>query len=188
MNDNEPNDVDQMVAAPPVGSADGGDSPVEIERAATRRRASSDAGNSLIEIVITIALMGVVIASILTAAGAAVGASARSRESGQVETALLNASDRVSRAPVKCEVGGYQNYVDAAIAAWQGGGSASVSVRHFVYDSASGAFAAGSWSAASPEAPCPAQATRSKVQMVTIRIVGPSGAVSRTMEVVKGDV
>ena len=159
----------------------------KLDKRTARRRPAShrDCGYSFIEMVITLALMGVVVIGILTTTRAAVTASAFSRERGQVETALLNASDRVTRAPLKCVIGGYQEYIDAAIASWQGQGSASVTVSHYEYDATSGAFAPGSWNAS---APCPADVTRSKVQRIEITITGPDGRVTRATEVVKGNV
>ena len=67
-------------------------------------------------VLIAVVLLATVVAGILAAMRTGIVVSAESREAAKVETALLNASDRVSRAPLKCVDGGYVPYVEAAIA------------------------------------------------------------------------
>lgn len=141
-----------------------------------------DAGSTFLEVLIAIVLLGTVVVGILAAMRAGVIASSTSREAAKVETALLNASDRVSRAPLKCVDGGYVPYVEAAIAGWEGAGSATVTVKHLQYDQEKGVFEESHWVAGA----CPASG--SQVQKVEITITGPDREVTRTIEVVKSKV
>lgn len=156
-----------------------GGTPPDDQVASTR----SDRGSTFIEVLIAIVLLGTVVVGILAAMRAGVIASSTSREAAKVETALLNASDRVSRAPLKCVDGGYVPYVEAAIAAWDGDGSATVTVHHLQYDTQQGVFAPSTW----VSGPCPASGS-AQVQKVTITITGPDREVTRSMEVVKSKV
>ena len=58
-----------------------------------------DAGFTLVEAVVTIALMSIVVVPVLGAVMASIEASSRSRSAAQIETVIVNASDRVNRAP-----------------------------------------------------------------------------------------
>ena len=73
-----------------------------------------DEGFSLVEIVITIVLIGIVVIPLLVASMTSVTASARTREAAETETVLQNAADRLNRAPVQCN---YDPYVQAALKA-----------------------------------------------------------------------
>ena len=66
---------------------------------ATNGRGDPDSGFSLVEIVIAIVLMATVVVAILNAVSTSVKASSVSRSAAQVETAVVNAADRVNRAP-----------------------------------------------------------------------------------------
>ena len=148
-----------------------------------RRSPRRDAGSTFLEILVAIVLLGTVVVGILAAMRTGVLASSTSREVAKVETALLNASDRVSRAPLKCAVDGYVPYAEAAISGWDGDGEATVSVRHLQYDPAQGVFAASTWVAS----PCPSSGS-AQVQRITITITGPDRNVSRSMDVIKSKV
>ena len=76
-----------------------------LARAATR-------GFSLVEVIVTITLMAVVLVPIMSAVAASIKSSSRGRSAAQVETALVNAADRVNRAGMGCD---YTNYVQAAV-------------------------------------------------------------------------
>ena len=88
----------------------------ESKDAAPSHRGSNrrDAGFTLVEAVVTIALMSIVVVPVLGAVMASIEASSRSRSAAQIETVLVNASDRVNRAPKTC---GYVDYVQAALGA-----------------------------------------------------------------------
>ena len=76
------------------------------------RRGDPDSEFAVVEIVIAVVLMGTVVVAILNAVTTSVRASSVSRSAAQVETAVVNASDRVNRAPKRCD---YTIYVQAAV-------------------------------------------------------------------------
>ena len=143
-----------------------------------RRR---DAGFSLVEAVISIALMSIVVIPVLGAVMASIEASARSRSAAQIETVIVNAADRVNRAPTSC---GYQEYVRAALGSQQWDPNlATVIEEHYV--AAATPNQAGTWA----PGPCLIDSpTELLVQRVTIRIASPDGKVNRQIQVVKSDV
>lgn len=73
-------------------------SPINI-RPGRRRPPTGDAGLTLVEILITIVLMGTVVVGILTATRTLIMASQTSDDVAQVQTALLTAAERIDRAP-----------------------------------------------------------------------------------------
>ena len=73
--------------------------------------ATSDSGFSLVEIVCSISLIGIVVIPLMQATFASITASSTSREIAEIETVLQNAADRVNRAPIGCD---YDIYVEAA--------------------------------------------------------------------------
>ncbi|MEK7426079.1 MAG: pseudouridine synthase, partial [Actinomycetota bacterium] len=91
---------------------------------------AADRGFTLVEVVLTISLIGIIIVPILDATFTSIRASTTSRESAEVETVLQNAADRVNRAPTLC---GYQIYVEAAALAkgWQAGPEGHTAVTDF---------------------------------------------------------
>ncbi len=68
-------------------------------RASRSDTRSRDAGVTLVEILITIVLMGTVVLGVLTATRTLIIASRTSDEVAQVQTALLTAAERIDRAP-----------------------------------------------------------------------------------------
>jgi type II secretory pathway pseudopilin PulG len=155
------------------------------ERAATRRPASRrDAGFSFVEIVITIVLMGIVMIGVLAAVRGSIRASAVGREAAEVETVLVNAIDGVTRADrgdFPCDLSGP---VEAAVER-QGWPASSATVQHQYLD------VAGNWISDpfGSGTACPNGVFQTGlVQKVTISITSPDRRVSRTLEVVKGDV
>lgn len=163
-----------------VGTIETTDAPASGREAASPR---CDDGTSFIEIMVTIVLLGTVLVGILAAMRTGVIASSTARESAKVETALLNASDRVSRAPLRCVDNPYSAYVGAAIAPWEGRGAATANVEHLEYDDEDGAFAPMWWVAG----PC-SSSPGPTVQRITITISGPDGRLTRSMDVIKSSV
>jgi type II secretory pathway pseudopilin PulG len=145
----------------------------------------NDAGFTLVEIVITVALMAVVVIAVLTAVSTSITASATGRSAAQVETAIVNAADRVNRAPKRCD---YKIYVQAAVQT-QGWPASTASVTQEYYTPGVNAKTAGTWQAGPLGSACPGAAPADLlVQRVTIHLTSPDGAVRRTIQVVKSDV
>jgi len=81
------------------------------KRTKSEGRGLAHAGFATIEIVISIVLIGIVMASILEATRVNIVASSITQDAASLETALLNAADRVERATIRdCD---YQNEVAA---------------------------------------------------------------------------
>lgn len=154
--------------------------------APTSSRPTRDRGLTMIEIVIAITLMAIVVGSILTAVATSIAASATSRSAAQVETALVNAADRVNRAPKRCD---YTIYVQAA-AQTQGWPISTASTSHEYYIPGADATSTGSWAIGAPGTPgCPGATPNDLlVQRVTISLTSPDGEIHRTIQVVKSDV
>jgi prepilin-type N-terminal cleavage/methylation domain-containing protein len=152
-----------------------------MESVTTRRR-GDDRGFSAVEVVITIALMGVVVIPIMDSVITSVRASSVSRSAAQVETALVNAADRVNRAPKACD---YTLFAQAAVQT-QGWEPGRASLTHRRYVPGATPAASGTWVDGACESP-PAPRD-GEVQLVTITITSPDGKVSREIQVVKSDV
>lgn len=150
---------------------------------ATGRR---DAGVTLVEIVISIVLMGTVVIAILNATSTSIRTSSVSRDAAQVETVVVNAADRINRAPIRCDIGGYTEYAVAAVRSqgwWTNEGefAQAADVRHEFYDPA--------MSPPWREGVCPVDDFGKRlIQRVTVTITSPQESISRTIQVVKSDV
>lgn len=149
-----------------------------MQRAHTR-----DSGYTLTEVIVTLALVGIVVVAILNAVVAGVRASATSRNAARVETAIVNAADRINRAPKRCD---YAMFARAAVLS-EGWDSSQVSVemQHWVpgaSSAAQGHWEDGNGCGASTRPP------DLVVQNVLVTITSPNGAVTRQIEVVKSDV
>jgi prepilin-type N-terminal cleavage/methylation domain-containing protein len=144
----------------------------------------SDGGFSLVEVVITIVLIGVVILPLMIASMTSITASSRTREAAETETVLQNAADRLNRAQPNCN---YDPYLKAALSA-KGWDPANVTAtyEHYVTGASVLANTPGTWA---PDA-CGTGATRSAflIQRVTITVTSPSGRVKQTIKVIKNDV
>jgi Tfp pilus assembly protein PilV len=151
-----------------------------------RDRGRDDRGNTLIEIVITVVLMAVIIIPVLEAVRTSIAASATSRSAAQVETALVNAADRVNRAPKRCN---YTIYAQAAVQT-QGWAANTASVTQQYYVPGADARTAGTWMTGDPLSPGCAglSPTDLLVQRVTIHLTSPDGTIRRSIQVVKSDV
>lgn len=149
-----------------------------------RTRAGRDRGFSLIEVIVTITLMAVVLVPIMSAVAASVKSSSRGRSAAQVETALVNAADRVNRAGMGCD---YSIYVQAAVMS-QGWSSdrASVDTAYYVPDPDTPSED-GTW----VDQPCETGMSSPRdglVQRVVISVTSPDGAIRREIQVIKSDV
>ena len=141
--------------------------------------ARGDRGSTLIEIMISVVLIGVLLAAILSAVQLSIKASSTAYSGAELETVLINASDRVSRAPQLCN---YDQFVQAAALAenWPTS-SMSVTVEKLIPKD--GAVPA-SWTAQN----CPSDVRAFDVQRVTITATNPGAQITRTLTIVKSDV
>jgi Tfp pilus assembly protein PilV len=139
---------------------------------------SHDAGTTLVETLIAVTIMGMVVVALLAAVQMSIRSSALAFKASEVETVLLNASDRVTRAPQMC---GYRVYVEAAALSedWPAS-SVSVDVERLVGETGTEA----DWR---PEG-CSSALEAFDVQRLTITATDPTGEITRTRVVVKSDV
>ncbi len=139
-----------------------------------------DRGSTLIEIALAIALTGIVIVPLLSAVRTGISASRVNEGAANAETAIVDAADRVNRAPQTCD---YTQYVVASVVT-KGWDAASGSAVTQAYDPVTA-----TWKPAGPGSGCLlAGPTDSLVQLVTITITTPDGKVSRNIQVVKSNV
>jgi prepilin-type N-terminal cleavage/methylation domain-containing protein len=152
---------------------------LDVERGHGR----DDRGFTLVEVIICIVLMGVMVVPILSAVASGVRASARSRSAAQVATVIVNAADRVNRAPIQCS---YAEFVQAAVVSqkWSAGTAGIVEEHYQPADDLSGP---GTWLPGGCESNV-VEPPELAVQRVTITITSPDGYVSHSIQVVKSDV
>jgi len=155
----------------------------EVNDDAARNDEPRDAGFSLVEVVITIVLIGIIVIPLMMASATSVTASSRTREAAETETVLQNAADRLNRANPQCN---YDPYIQAALKA-KGWDPSLVSATYEYYQPGASVLAAtpGSWQ---PGA-CPS-GTRPPmlIQRVTITVQSPSLLIKQTIRVIKNDV
>lgn len=130
-----------------------------------------------------IALMGIAVMPLMAAAIVSIRTSSMSRSAAQVETALVNAADRVNRAPLKCD---YSVYAQAAVQT-QGWSPDRVTLQQLYFVPGATAASPGTWAAGSGTTPACAIGTPTDgiVQRIRIVITSPGGKVTRQIEVVK---
>jgi len=171
----------------------------------SRRRPASDVGetpgrrdrgSTFVELVIAITLLAIVAVPTLRAVITSIQASTSATAAAEVETALLNAVDRVNRSPAdRCD---YHQFARAAILT-QGWGEETVQTEHAYLDTS---LTPTDWSTGPAIGPaCPAEAPGDDpayepagqyrddlIQQVSITVTSPDGKVSRTIKVVKSNV
>lgn len=160
--------------------------PAEGADASRPPRSRRDRGYSLIEIAVTVVLIGIVATALFQSVTTSIRTSSQGRFAAQVETTVVNASDRVNRATKRCD---YLSVVQNAVRQQQWPDS-TASVQQEFYVPGANSGAAGSWQAGPPSAPaCPAFGQEAQIiQRVTITISSPDGSIRREIEVVKSDV
>lgn len=141
-----------------------------------------DAGFSLVEAVITLALVGIAMLPIILSVQTNLKVSAQTHTIAQVETVLVNAADRVNRAGEGCD---YNVYVEAAALETGWKSQQAVATYQYYVPGATSPVDAGTWVTGA----CPgSQRPDGLVQKVTITVTSPDGKVTRTLVVVKSDV
>ena len=141
----------------------------------------TDAGFSLVEMVVTLALMGIALIPIMMASWTLVRSSGQNRTATRVSTVLSNAADRVNRAPESCD---YSVYLQAASLA-EGWGTDNVSAVYHYYVPGATAIANGSWETGA----CPGGVYEDGlVQKVDITVISPDGKLHRSVQVVKSQI
>lgn len=149
------------------------------------RRRVDDRGSTLVEIVIAITLLAVIVVPVLAGLTMATKASAVSRAASNVETALINAVDRVNRSDAEANgLCDYFPYARAAVVT-QGWTPGEVTTRTEYLD-----LASNSWVQGPPTAEgCPGGLYHAGlIQRVTITVTDPDRHVSRSIQVVKSNV
>lgn len=135
-----------------------------------------DVGTSVIEVVCAIALTAILIIPLVEGLRTGIRASAINEAAANAETAIVDAADRINRAPQSCD---YKIYAQASvqIRGWEAG---QASVTHEHYDPIVDAWQPGGCRFASP--------TEDLVQRLTITITTPNLGVTRSLQVVKSNV
>ena len=144
---------------------------------------SRDEGFSVVEVVFTITLIALVIVPLLDATLSSIKASSTSAAVVEIDSVLQDAADRVTRAPTLCN---YDTYVTAALKT-RGWSTSLVtaSYQHYAPGATAKASTPGTWIDGACEND---QRTARLIQMVSITVTSKSGAVSRSIQVVKSDV
>lgn len=134
---------------------------------------------TFVEILIAIVVTGTLVAATISATFTVISISGRSFTTAQVETVLINASDRVNRAPQLCD---YDVYVQAAALA-EGWDPSLITVSVELLRDNTGDLVA-DWETQ----PCPADVDAFAVQRLTITVTDPGGRITRDLTVVKSSV
>lgn len=136
-----------------------------------------DRGQTLIEIVLAVVLMAMIVIPLLSAVQTGIKASSVNQAAATAETAIVDAADRINRAPQACD---YSVFAKASVKT-KGWDESLATVTQQAYDPSSNQWvAAGCLSASGP--------TDDLVQRVTITITTPDGKVTRSLQVVKSNV
>ena len=140
----------------------------------------------MIEVVITIILLGIVVVPVMRSVIMTITASASAQSASEVETALLNAVDRVNRADFdRCD---YKIFAQAAVQT-QGWDKDQITATQGYLDHATDLFIEGPTGALDPGPACPETGFRTDlIQEISITVTSPDGRVTRTIQVVKSNV
>lgn len=144
-----------------------------------------DQGTTLVEVLISLALISTLVAALIGAVLVSVGSSSVAFEGAKVETVLLNAADRIDRARQLCD---YEEYVDAAAAAvdadnpWPAS-SITATVEKLVDNTGS---PTNDWQPS--DCATDPDVEPFDVQRITITASNPEGSITRTLTMVKSDV
>ena len=142
-----------------------------------------DRGYTIVEIVVTVAIMAIIMVPTLTAVIATISAGTLNGNLSGVETVLQNAADRVNRAPKSCD---YTQYAQAA-AQTNGWSASTTAVVQQHYVPGVNSTTNGSWADLACAAPATSP-TELAVQLVTITVTSPDGKIHKSLQVVKSDV
>jgi type II secretory pathway pseudopilin PulG len=149
------------------------------------RGARPDRGNTLVEVVVAITLLAVVVVPVLGGIRMATKASAVSRAASNVETALINAVDRINRADAEgLQLCDYQAYARAAVVT-QGWTENEVTTRTEYLD-----VTTDTWTQSATANPGCKNGIYQPgvVQRVTITVSDPQRHITRSIQVVKSNV
>lgn len=137
---------------------------------------------TLIEIVLSIALMGIVVVPLLGAVATSIRASNISNDAAQVETLLVNSIDRVNRATRKDFPCDLTSPVVAAVET-VGWPATSVVVGHEYLD------INGQWQTDPGGSACPGGSFQNGiVQRITVTITSPDEGITRSLQVIRGEI
>lgn len=138
-----------------------------------------DRGFNFVEVVVTIALLGLVMVPVLAAVSALIRTSQVNESAAQVETLIVNAVDRVNRADRASYQCDYTPAIEAAVGT-VGWPPTSVAVVHEHLGVVSG-----TWEPTG----CPGGVVNPLlIQRVTITITNPDEGLTRSIQVVKGGI
>lgn len=160
------------------------------------RLSRRDSGYTLIEVIITIALMGTVVVAVLSSVQVGITSSVKGRQLAQTQTVMLNIADHINRVGKSCDDADYRAAVTKAIAIhWpEYNGVVDVVVQHYVPAAGPPQVTedgtvltlqnAGTWDTG----PCRDGVLRAnEAQLVTVTLIHPDGGFTRKIEVVKSD-
>jgi len=146
-----------------------------------RRDRDRDRGDTFVEILTAVVLLGIVIVPLSDAVMSAVRTSTVNRSTAKAGSALQDASDRINRSPMACD---YSALASVAAQA-QGWSPSAATVLHRRYVPGSDPLIGGTWVSG---ACADGVLTPNLVQSITITITAPGAKVSQSMQVVKSDV
>jgi hypothetical protein len=144
-------------------------------------RDDRDRGDTFVEILTAIVLLGIVIVPLFDALMTVVASSSGNRKTAEAESALQDASDRINRSPMACD---YSALVAVAAQA-QGWSPSAATAVHRRYVPGPDPSVGGTWVSG---ACLDGAITPNMVQSITITITAPGSEVSRSMQVVKSNV
>jgi hypothetical protein len=132
--------------------------------------------------VLAVTLLALMMVPVLGGLAMATRASSQARAAASVETAIVNAVDRINRAPSnRCD---YHQYARAAVVT-QGWSDGQVTTQHFYLNLTTSAWVAGPTNGAA----CPDGTYRNGlIQKVIVTVNDPRGKIFRSIEVVKSNV